>query len=163
LLLGGIAASGCTFLIDFRDQDAGTATDASVTSDEGAPEVDAGPLCQPDAADGTRWDTADNTARCCGGKPARTNTDEHCGACGIRCNTAQGQKCAKIVDQWYCVGCGSVGNDSCWSKCCSVQFYAAGACAASVCATGACNQAVCPKGTTCKSASGSSNYCGYDN
>jgi hypothetical protein len=164
--------AGCTFLITFHEEDAAVTRDASTTGEAGVPDDvagedgESGPRCAPDAGEGARWDMTDDTARCCKGSPVHTNTAENCGACGIRCNAALGQKCAKIVDQWYCVGCvadsAAASNDSCWSRCCSVQFYNAGACAASVCATGACNQAVCPTGTTCKTASGSSNYCGYD-
>jgi len=178
--LAGAAAvtSGCTLLVQFHDDpgeeaDAGddAPDDTTASTDggiEGAPLRDAAPIdavyCPADA-NGLAWRPPDDTARCCGGKAVFTTTVENCGACGIRCNVAAGQTCAKVVDNYYCIGCNDAdagGNAACWSGCCSVSFYKQGLCAASVCATGACNPAVCPAGTKCKTPPASSNYCGYD-
>jgi hypothetical protein len=112
----------------------------------------------PARADGYEWTAGDDTARCCGGKPIHTDVNSDCGACGIQCNTSNGESCSLLGGHYFCRGC--VASAACWSKCCSESFSPY-SCAASDCA-GNCSAAFCPSGTHCVSgAPNSSDYCSY--
>jgi len=109
-------------------------------------------------ADGYAWSAGDDTARCCGGKAIHTTSDSDCGACGIVCNTGNGESCKAVAGHWFCNGC--VASAACWSRCCSLSFNPP-SCAASDCA-GNCSAQYCPPGTHCVSGgTTSSDYCAY--
>lgn len=114
-------------------------------------------------AQGTRpetyeWQPNDPTARCCGGKPVHTTTDQDCNVCGIACNKSNGESCQEVAGHWFCRGC--IASAACWSHCCSTSFNPP-SCAASDCA-GNCDSQYCPAGSHCVSGNGqSSDYCSY--
>jgi hypothetical protein len=116
----------------------------------------------PTRPDGFNWQPGDDNARCCAGKPISTTTLDNCGACGIKCNAADGQSCGVVGTEGhhYCVNC--VASANCWSGCCSNSFAPPTACAASDCTKGLCVQQFCPPNTTCKTSPDSSDYCGYN-
>ena len=159
------ALAGCSFLVDFVDAppdaavdfDAGVIDDAAQSAE--ADVEDAGP---PDPCvgkpDGFNYDPSDTYARCCDAGAVRTVTEDHCGACFIKCNTAKSQKCQLAGPRYYCRGCTIDGD--CWSNCCSLQF-GTGLCAASNCTTGACDVAICKDNTHCVVQGDASNYCSY--
>lgn len=165
------AAAGCSLLVDFTDApDAGVTLDATFDSEQpdsdvfsdGEPNADAGDgavdpcIGKPD---GYNYNPADTYARCCDAGAVRTVTDDQCGTCGIKCNTAKGQKCTLAGPHYYCRGCKL--DPECWSGCCSLEF-GTGLCAASVCTTGACDPALCKGGTRCVTPGDASNYCSYN-
>jgi hypothetical protein len=166
------AAAGCSFLVDFTDAppdadvafdaafdvespDAGPVSDGETNLDGG----DAAPNPCAGKADGYNYNPADTYARCCDAGAVRTVTDDECGTCGIKCNTAKGQKCQLAGPHYYCRGC-EISSD-CWSNCCSLEF-GTGLCAASNCTTGACDPALCKGGTRCVTPGDASNYCSYN-
>jgi hypothetical protein len=108
--------------------------------------------------EGYNWQSNDDTARCCSGKPLHTNTDSDCGVCGIQCNKSNGESCQILGGHWFCRGC--ISSSACWSHCCSLSFNPS-SCAASDCA-GHCSAQYCPQGTHCVDGQGvSSDYCAY--
>ena len=107
--------------------------------------------------DGYNYNPADTYARCCDAAVTETDTNDHCGACFIKCNTGKGQKCVLKGPRYYCSGC--VESADCWSKCCSFSFGAL--CAASDCNAGVCDPATCKDGTHCVVPGDASNYCAY--
>jgi hypothetical protein len=115
----------------------------------------------PARPDGFNWKPGDYNARCCGGMPLATTTSDNCGACGIKCNAADGQSCGAVGKEghYYCLNC--VASVNCWSGCCSTSFTP-NSCAASDCTKGLCVQQFCPPNTTCKTSPDSSDYCGYN-
>jgi hypothetical protein len=118
-----------------------------------------GPAANPcqGKADGFKWGTTD-LSRCCGGRAIVTNTNDHCGVCGIKCNAANGESCQALAGRYFCRGC--VESAKCWSKCCSTSFTPF-SCAASDC-NGNCVDTLCPPGARCVlGAPNSSNYCAY--
>ena len=106
-----------------------------------------------------QWQPNDPTARCCGGMPVHTTTDDNCNVCGIKCNAMNGESCKEVVaGRWFCNGC--MASAACWSKCCSTSFNPP-SCAASDCA-GNCSSQYCPMGSHCVSGGGtSSDFCSY--
>ncbi len=165
------AVAGCSFLVDFTDAppDADASFDAAV--DVSALDVEPSADAQVDDAgdaavnpcvgkpDGYNYDPADTYARCCDAGAVRTVTDDQCGTCGIKCNTAKGQKCTLAGPHYYCRGCEN--STDCWSDCCSLEF-GVGLCAASNCTTGACDPALCKGNTRCVTPGDASNYCSYN-
>jgi hypothetical protein len=108
--------------------------------------------------DGTNWKSGDSSAICCGGNEVEANTDTNCGACGIACNSSNGESCSLLGTIYFCRGCES--SSGCWSKCCSESFTPY-SCAASDC-DGNCSSQYCPAGTHCVDGSpNSSDYCSY--
>ncbi len=155
--------------MDFEDaplDDEAGVVDASISDapadiDIGSPIEDAG---DADAfnpcvgkADGFNYDPNDTYARCCDAAVVETNSNDHCGACFIKCNTGKGQKCTLKGPRYYCSGCALSAD--CWSKCCSTEFGAL--CAASDCNQGVCDPATCKDGTHCVVPGDASNYCAY--
>ncbi len=163
--------AGCSFLVDFNDAPEADATfDASfdvvafdglptsdANADQDAGDADANPCVGK--PDGYNYNPSDTYARCCDAGAVRTVTDDECGTCGIKCNTAKGQKCQLAGPHYYCRGC--VNSPDCWSSCCSLEF-GTGLCAASDCTTGACDPALCKGGTRCVTPGDASNYCSYN-
>lgn len=159
------ALAGCSFLVDFVDAppdadvaDFDAATDAAEVIDADAGPIDAAPDPCVGRPDGYNYDPSDTYARCCDAGAVRTVTEDHCGACFIKCNTGKGQKCQLAGPRYYCRGC-SIDGD-CWSNCCSLEF-GTGLCAASNCTTGSCDVAICKDGTHCVVPGDASNYCAY--
>jgi len=109
-------------------------------------------------AEGYNWKSSDPNARCCAGVPVTTNSNSHCGACGIKCNGSNSESCQILGGRYFCRGC--VASLGCWSGCCSTSFVPY-TCSASDC-KGNCDGTKCPVNTTCKlGLPQSSNYCGY--
>lgn len=169
VLLSSIA--GCSFLVDFEDapldDEGGAPFDGSFADvpDEGP---DSGPAVEDagDAdvvnpclgkVDGFNYNPNDTYARCCDASVVETTSNDHCGACFIKCNTGKGQSCKLKGPRYYCTGCDLSAD--CWSKCCSVEFGAL--CAASDCSQGVCDPATCKDGTHCVVPGDASNYCAY--
>jgi hypothetical protein len=165
------AGAGCSFLVDFNDAPAGDDTTFDAAFDVSA--LDSEPIGDADTAvdggdgavnpctgkvDGYNFNPADPYARCCDASAVRTVTDDQCGTCDIKCNTAKGQKCQLAGPHYYCRGC--VLSPDCWSGCCSTEF-GTGLCAASNCVSGACQPTLCKDGTKCVVPGDASNYCEY--
>ncbi len=101
-------------------------------------------------------DPADSSRMCCGGTVVDANTDTNCGVCGIKCNTADGQKCAVADGHYFCTPC-KVGQ--CWSGCCSDSpepTHCSPSNCDGVCAT----PDVCPNGSHCQF-DGTVDFCSY--
>lgn len=166
------AVAGCSLLVDFEDAPPDASAFADAAFDAMVPDVlangDAGvgdareeadpPNVCAGKADGYNYDPGDTYARCCDAGAVRTVTDDMCGTCAIKCNTAKGQKCTLEGPHYYCRGC--VQSADCWSKCCSTEF-GIGLCAASDCVSGVCEPALCKDGTRCTVPGDASNYCEY--
>lgn len=167
-----VADGGADVQLDARaDADADAAVGPCVGQPDGTVCAKASNACYVDGkctggvcgtpvqrADGYNWSPGDDTARCCGGVPLHTNTNQNCGACGIKCNSNNGESCQLLGGHWFCRGCAF--SNLCWSGCCSNSFSPA-SCAASDC-NGNCKPSVCPPGTHCVvGAPNSSDYCAY--
>jgi hypothetical protein len=127
------------------------------------PGVCAGGHCGPitEVDDGAPVPGGQYIDRCCSGNPVKLNSDDNCGACGLRC--LNGFHCinpgATDGRMWWC-GCNN--NPDCWSNCCgtgSNPGTAAKVCAPSSCAAAAVCQG-CPLHSTCEMAD-PHYYCHY--
>ena len=104
-----------------------------------------------------QWDPSNPLARCCGGAPVLTNTNDNCGVCGIRCNESNGESCQELDGHWFCRGC--IANAGCWSGCCATS-YSPPSCSPADC-EGHCRNDICPAGTHCVDGTNTSDYCSY--
>lgn len=122
--------------------------------------------CTPGATfpESHNWDPNNTLARCCGGSPVLTNTNENCNVCGVKCNTGKGQNCeaqGANPTVYQCAHCAA--NSECWSGCCTISLVP-NVCADSDCSGNCPSPSICPAGSTCQKylpADGKNNVCTY--